>query len=629
MYKRRMRIFLALIVLVFAVLIGKLAHLQIGMGKELRREYEQSVRSICLLPAMRGQIMDRQGRILAVDKPCKDLCLAYRFLTSDPKWIGRQQRLIERAEGISRADADRVYQRRAENTWKLTARIARDMGTDPNATKADVIAMVTRWARRAGIDVREQFMAHPIGIGLDDATAMFVEAEIHSGRTVGASVRASHKRFYPYGRLACHIIGVTGQVTPAEGNWLARMGREYRAGDVIGKSGVEKMCEHLLGGRWGMRVTEHGGDEPVEIEHVPATAGSEVHLTLDIKLQEALTERMLATGHNGAVVVISVPRGEILAMVSTPTFDLNGYREQCEALFRDEVDLPLRNRAVTQLYPPGSTVKPMVALAALSAGRITEETTFTCRGRLFPGRRGWRCPGRHGDVALVRAIKKSCNVYFYHVGELLGHRTLGEWFCMFGFQERPGTGLHEERRGLALPTAEWMRRRYGRGFGRGDARLMAIGQGYVLASPLQMANAIATIARGGRFLPPLLALEGAPPRAPRDLPIAASHLAAVQRGMYQVVNERGGTGYKAFRNSRLGVKVCGKTGTAEPPDQRVRGTVVRSGSMAWFTGYAPYGDPKIAFAVVVEYVTSGGGGTVAGPVAVDLIRACKKLGYLD
>ena len=628
MYKRRMRIFLCVAAVVFTVLIVKLAYLQIGMGAELRRQYEQSVRSVRPLPAMRGQIMDRHGRILAADKPAKDLCLEYRFITADPRWIRYQQRLIRRAEGISSEDAERVYQRRAENTWRLAGRLARKTGGDLQARVREIVEIVTRC--RAGTSVREQFMPHTVVAGLDNVSAMSVETEILRGRTVGAVVRPSHVRFYPYGPLACHIIGLTGQVTPDDVATTSPTGRGYRAGDTIGKSGVEKMCEPLLAGRAGYLVTEHSGDEPIEIERVGAVAGSEVHLTLDARLQQSLTARMRSTGHYGAIVVISVPRGEVLAMVSTPTYDLNEYPSECESLFADEVNLPLLNRAATRTYPPGSTAKLMVALAALSTGRITEGTSFTCYRSLFPSRpRQWRCTGRHGEISLVRAIKKSCNVYFYHVGEILGHKVLGQWFGMFGFQELPGTGLPAERAGMAIPTVEQMRRIYGRGFGRGDARLMAIGQGYVEASPLQVANVTATIARGGKFISPLLALEGGPKRNRRDLPISKAHIRAVQRGMYQVVNERGGTGYKAFRGSGLGVKVCGKSGTAEVPDQRVRGRVVRSGSMAWFTGYAPSDEPKIAFAVVVEYIQSGGGGSVAGPVAVDVVRECKRFGYLE
>ncbi|HET6427659.1 MAG TPA: penicillin-binding transpeptidase domain-containing protein [Phycisphaerae bacterium] len=656
MYKRRIKIFMGVVGLVFLVVVAKLGHLQIGLGKELRRRYEESIRSVQPLPGGRGKIIDRRGRILAVDRPCRDFCLDYRFLTRDPKWIQRQQKQIERAYGVSKEDARRVYERRAEYTWRLADRIAGKMEADLAESVSDVVNAVQRIRRRVGSAVREEFADHPIVTGLDAETGVAAEAEIDSDRTVGASIRPSHKRFYPYGGLACHIIGFTGPVTREElddpnvnipddrADWLTRMRSNYLAKDTIGKAGVEKMCERRLRGRRGYRLRERSDGRYAVLEYVPAGDGGDVHLTLDIKLQEALTERMMGTGHNGSAVVLSVPRGEVLAMVSVPVFDLNNYRRDSNTLFRDDVDLPLLNRAVTRRYPPGSTIKPLVALAGLSTGRITLDTPFHCSGRLLenvPNK--WRCAARwgHADIRLVRAIKKSCNVYFYHVGQLLAGAALSDWFLMFGLGSRPGTGLPEEDPGL-VPTKEWLAREFPTGDDRrhfrvGDARNMAIGQGYLAATPLQVANAIATIARDGRFLSPLLALEGGPGRVRRDLPVLREHLAAVRKGMYQVVNEDGGTGYQVFRGADLGVKVCGKTGTATTEPQRAdlnrdgkvdRGEIVREGSMGWFVGFAPYEDPKIAFAVVVEYV-DGGGSVTAGPVAVDLVRACKRLGYLD
>ena len=169
---------------------------------------------------------------------------------------------------------------------------------------------------------------------------------------------------------------------------------------------------------------------------------------------------------------------------------------------------------------------------------------------------------------MVRAIMKSCNVFFYRLGSLLGAGLLGEWMEMFGLGAKPGTGLPEERSGV-VPTAEWLRRKEGRGFRPGDARQMAIGQGYILASPLQVANAMATIADGGRFRTPILTLEGGPRPVRMDLPVSAENLRIVHEGMEQVVHSPGGTGYKAFRDAGLGVKVCGKSGTAQVPGQWV------------------------------------------------------------
>lgn len=658
MYKTRIKIFLGIITGVILLLLGRIAHLQIIRGEQYRRDYEQSIREVRLLPAARGQITDRAGRILAVDLPCKDFCLDYRFVTKDPRWVARQVRLICLRKGVSRQEAQQLYRQREAYTWRLANQLAREYDGDLVRTIGKIVERVQRIGRaarrRAGSEalrIREQQQAHPVVRAMSNERAVLVAEEVQAGKTVGATVRGSHKRFYPYGELACHVVGVTAPVTardmarpiipPEKADWLTRKRVNYEPDDAKGISGVEKMCEAMLRGRRGFRLLESGRPVPLVLQSAAAQAGGDVHLTLDLALQQPLTERLRATGHNGAVVVLSVPRGEVLAMVSTPTYDLNRYREQSARLFSDEVDLPLHNRAVMRLYPPGSTAKLVAAIAALSTGEITPHTTFHCRGRLFannPGR--WRCSGVHGAVSLHRGIMKSCNVYFYELGNLLRPLRMCKWFRMFGVHERPGTGLPEERAGF-VPTREWMLRTQKRPFSVGDARQMAIGQGPLLVTPMHMANAVAIIARNGRMVQPRLVLEDDRQRVVRDLPIADGHLRGVRRGMESVVHQRGGTGYRVFHRpgtASPGVRLCGKTGTAEVSKQWVdlnrdgridAGEIVREGDMAWFVGFAPADDPQIAFAVVIEYVTKGGGASNAGPVAREIIRLCGDLGYLD
>lgn len=633
MYKQRIRIFQVVIAIGFAVVIVRLGYLQIVRGEDYRRRLELELRSVELLPAMRGRIVDRNGMILAMEDGCYEFSLDYRFLVSDAKWIARQKKRIASREGVSRSEAEAIFVRRRAATWQLAAEASRTAGTDLQETVRRIVRRVENLREIIGQTPREQRQAHAVATGLDEE--MQVRLKRRLGKTVGASVRPNLKRWYPQGSAACHIIGLTGEVNKQEmkrlnlsenqDDWLARARKNYHYGDAIGKSGIERACERILRGRRGYVRIVNGGDEKIVDAKVLAANGRDVTLTLDIELQKELMN-LLPADKNGCIVVLDVPTGEILAMVSKPVYDLNAFGRDCRSLFHDRrhrIDLPLLHRAIAKPYPPGSSAKPLSALAALAEGIITTQTTFLCRGYLYnPG--AFRCfhGHAHGQLSVVEAIRKSCNVFFYNVGEKLGPQRMGKWFGKFGFGVAPGTGLPQERSGrLPPPDAPWV-----------EARFMAIGQGITEATPLQVANAMAAIARGGRFLSPALVRRHGPQQVVRELDIPASALAAVRRGMYEVVNVRGGTAYRVFHQAGaepLETEVCGKTGTATTHNQMLDGQVVNSGDTAWFCGFAPYRNPRIAFAVVVEYIDEGAtGGRVAGPVARRVIRACKRRGYL-
>lgn len=625
MYKQRIKIFLAMIVLVLMGLGGRLWYLQIVRGDYYREQAEKLLRTIRLLPAPRGRVLDRRGNLLALDKACYDFCLDYRFLTADVGWVRQQQRLIARDEGVDKEQAAERFARRAERTWTLARQTAESAGVEMEEVVARIRRRVERVRGIVGMDVREQRALHVIVPGLDEE--MSIEG------TVGASVRPSLKRWYPFGQTACHTIGLTGQVTadeqdrynlPAEqAEWLQRMRSNYLPGDTIGKRGVEKLCEATLRLKRGYRETRRGVEGLEVIEEVAGEAGRDVHVTLDIEFQAELEKLMKGTGKSGCIVALSVPTGEVLGLVSWPGFDLNRYRELYAYLIADHVDLPLIHRAVGSPYPPGSTIKPVTALAGLGAGKISTSTSFECRGYLHTPSAFrcwiWKYRRGHGSLSVTPGLKNSCNVFFYRTGERLGAEQLCEWFRMFGFGSKPGSGLPEEKAG-SLPSEQRLREQLGHGFQPADARFMAIGQGRISATPLQVANAMATVARDGMLLSPMLVLEGGPPRLRVQLPLAPEHLQAVQRGMYQVVNEPGGTAYKIFHPPGVSpdVEICGKTGTAQTTPRRVEGRIVRQGDTAWFAGYAPYRNPQIAFAVMIEY--AGSGSANAGPVARELIR---------
>ena len=634
MYKHRLKIILTCVAVMLLILVVRMWQLQIVQGADYRQAARDMLDRSRWPGAVRGQITDRNGLFLAMNEVTYDFCLHYRFLTQDPEWIESQQRQIARTQRVSEERAREIYQRREANTWRIAEALAAREGADLPASVQRVIRRVRLIRRQVGGDVAEQFQVHPVVAGL--ARPIYIDME----STIGAEVVPSLKRRYPHGEAACHIIGWMGQVTDAEREYMT----DVPPGSDVGKRGIERMCEELLRGQRGYQRTERVDGREMVLENEPAEPGRDIHLTIDINLQSDIEQlfRRMAGMRNGSAVVLSVQTGEVLAMVSIPTYDLNTVRRHYADLSGDQAELPLLSRAVTRYYPPGSIAKPVTALAGLTYGTIDLNTIYTCRGYLHTPE-AFRCwiysrGGSHGPLDVQGAIKNSCNVFFYNVGQGLGLDREREWFGRFGFGERPGTGLPEEMPG-AVAVGEHP-------VGPGMSRLLAIGQGPFDATPLQCANAMATIARGGVFLSPIIALEGAPSQLRRDLGIAPEHMSVVQKGLYEVCNSPGGTAYRPFHLGSpqdtefrpLEVVVAGKTGTAQVAPQRVDSNedgvinsddeIIRRGDMAWFTGFAPWDEPQIAVAVVVEYVTDGGGSTYAAPIGREIIRLCRQYGYV-
>ncbi|MBI5723697.1 MAG: hypothetical protein HZA50_07060 [Planctomycetes bacterium] len=652
MYRTRIKIFMGIVALVILTIIVRVGYLQFVKGDEYRIEAQNSLQRVEFLPTARGKIIDREGNILARDESCHDLCLDYRLLTSDERWLKKQRAEIARTAGVDKDEAGKLLQQRIDNTWSVAAQVAKAYGADLQRKIWQIKDRVEQMRLEVGADVREQSMAHPVISGLEEPAVIEIKSKIADGRgrplTIGLELAPSKKRYYPYNALACHIIGVLGPVAradqlrdnlqPDQADWLTRMTVNYLDNDQRGISGVEGECEKTLRGVRGYRTFKNQNVQETEEK---AVDGRDVRLTIDMKLQDFTTALLRSTHKNGAAVVIDVRTGQILAMVSVPIYDLNRYREDYRILADDFADSPLRSRAVQALYPPGSSMKAATALAALADGAIRPDTVFTCDKYLLPGKDYFRCLGHHGELDLVGGIRKSCNIYFYRTGEAEGADRLCQWFRKFGFGSRPGTGLPEEVAGL-VPTEHWLRQtRHGR-LSAGDARNMAIGQGLITVSPLQVANAMATIARGS-FLSPAIVLDGGPEQNAYELPLPAEYWSAVRRGMYEVVNVKGGTAYEAIHSAAilLGVEMCGKTGTAQTPDlwrdlnnnnRKDADEIIRTGSTAWFAGFAPYKNPQVAFAVVLEYVdyeSEGGGGKNAGPLAARIVQACLTRGHIS
>ncbi len=645
MYFRRVKFFLGFVLVILGVLILRLGDLQLLRVLDYRDQFERRLQGWRPLPVKRGTILDRSGtRPLAFDEPCFDLSLDYRFLS------------------VSREDAEEKYGvDQTRKTWALLETIAQANGVDLQTKLAQIqrrVEAIDRSVRaRSGYPAAETRWPHVVIRGLSDTQAAEIRGKL-SGIDKWTYLQPSHRRSYPHGALACHLIGVIGEISgqqyraqklpedqfaqlaaelagdaklrPERAEAISDRLLRYHPGDLLGKSGVEKMCETQLRGRRGYQCYQRSGSGRNIVAESSAQHGEDIRLAVDLDLQQYLTRLFQDRGYTGSAVVLSVPKGEVLSLVSVPTYDLNDYYQDYTKLVGDEVDLPLMHRAVARRYPPGSPAKIITAIAGLSGGRIDSHTEFVCNGKLRPGRSGFGCTGTHGPISLTEAIKRSCNIYFYKVGDALGNRQLTMWFSMFGYDQPPGTNLPEERSGL-VPTSRWLAKTGNRLY-RADSWLMAIGQGKLEATPLHVANSMATIARGGKFLAPTVLLGGNDQAEPTPLPVRQGDIDLIKDGMRKVVSQRGGTAYAAFHPGGAfvtNVSVCGKTGTAETPAHRVAGQVVRSGDTAWFVGFAPSDKPKIAFAVAVEYVNDGGGGSVAGPIGRDLISMCEKLGYFD
>ena len=456
-----------------------------------------------------------------------------------------------------------------------------------------------------------------------------VALETHQLELPGVSLDAGPLRTYPFGAAGSHLFGYVGEVSEAE---LDR-NPGYRMGDLIGKAGAEKAWETRLRGVPGGQQIEVDalGRKLRVLSRVPQTQGHNMVLSVDRRLQ-LFTEQLMEE-HEGSVVVMKPDTGEILAMVSKPTFDPNVFargirRDEWRQLTNDKLK-PLNNRAIQGQYPPGSTFKIVTAAAALEEGAVTPFTRIFCGGSYTFANRTFRCwkKGGHGSVDLHRALVESCDVYFYQVGVKIGVDAIAEYAHRFGLGEVTGVSLDHEKPGL-IPSTEWKRARFNEPWFQGETLSVAIGQGYVLATPLQMANVIATVANGGtRYRPHFVrridnaageVVEEIQPEVVGNAGLRKSTLLQIREALRDVVNASNGTGKKAKLPN---IDVGGKTGTSQVFKM---GKQVKTHNMArhlrdhaWFVAFAPVDAPEIAIAVLIEHA-GGGGGAMAAPIAHDV-----------
>ena len=429
-------------------------------------------------------------------------------------------------------------------------------------------------------------------------------------------------RHYRYSNLASHVIGYVGRISPQELKTPSYP--NPKPGHHVGKDGIEKTYNTRLMGRDGLRtvLVDSVGRIQKELRFKEPRKGSDITLSIDLDLQriaeESLGER------SGAIVALDPVSGEILALASTPGFDPNNFsagisRKKWEDLIQDP-GKPLLNRAISSVFSPGSIFKPMLAAAGLESGIREENTPAFCGGAITLYGRPFRCTSSHGEVRLKEAIQHSCNIYFYLLGQELGIDRIAEYSRKFGLGSPTGIDLPNEVSGL-VPTREWKRQALGEPWYAGETISVAIGQGRINATPIQLARAIGIIATGK--IPPLHILKTTGPVTENsqvgDAEFAPEHLEAVRKAMWSVVNEWG-TGWRAMVP---GFDVCGKTGTAQLIGREVRETLTdeakeRFTHNAWFTGFAPLENPEIVVTVIVQ--SGGGGSTGAAPLAGRLLK---------
>ncbi|UCD35095.1 MAG: penicillin-binding protein 2, partial [Nitrospiraceae bacterium] len=437
----------------------------------------------------------------------------------------------------------------------------------------------------------------------------------------GLQIEVVGGREYLYGHSASHVLGYIGSMS-------ARQMAEPKYSDIppesiIGQYGIEKVYDEVLRGISGKKVIEVDAiGRIVKVVRIQRPInGRNIRLTINIDLQVEAEESL--RGKAGAVVALKADTGEVLALASSPTFDPNlfvrGIRQEEWRKLINDPGKPLLNRAIQSQFPPGSTFKIITAIAALEQGIVSDHSDFYCNGSLYFGRvfRCWKAAG-HGAVQLHKAIVESCDVYFYEVGKELNIDVLAQYAFGYGLGRPTGIGLEGEVSGL-IPTSGWKSRTRKEGWYTGETLNTVIGQGYVSATPIQMARAIATVTNGGRLYEPTIVMEsGQGPKTVGQVKIHPENLRLIREALAGVVREKKGTGHLA--ESEV-VSIGGKTGTSQVISGVTREEDLphRFRDHAWFVAVAPVERPEIAVAVFVEH--GGHGSSAAAPIAKRVIEA--------
>lgn len=573
-------------------LVGRLWQLQATEGEHYRLLAEENRVNQRLLIPPRGRILDRAGRPLARN------IQTYRV---------------------------RVVREQLRDARRTLEQLAELVELDPLRIE-EVLKLIRASRAFVPVTVRD-------GLSWEEVSRVAVR----SPDLPGVILDSGLLRDYPQGEVLAHILGYLGP--PNEREQAADADPLLTLPDFrIGKNGVEQSYDHQLRGRSGLSKVEVNavGREIRELDRDVGDAGQDLQLSLDLDLQRYCFERL--SGELAAsAVVIEVATGAVLALASVPSYEpsafLNGLSRRLWNEWRDNPRTPLVNKCIRGQYPPGSTFKMITALAALEAGAIGPSTRISCPGYMSLGSARFHCWREHGHgaVNVVEALEQSCDVFFYEAARRVGVDAVSAMGRRFGLGGVLGLDLPGELPGL-MPTRDWKRARFKQQWHKGETLVNGIGQGYVLATPLQLAVMTARLANGGRAVTPWFAASGAAPPAPPAIGVGKANLELVVRGMHEVIHGKRGTA-RAATLGIDGVEMAGKTGTSQvkriSKADRATGAHKRKDrpwkdrDHALFVCFAPYASPRYAISVIVEH--GEGGSTTASPIARDIMRRCLEL----
>ncbi len=581
-----------LVVALLAVVVSRLVHLQVISHEHFTTLSRDNRVKVLPLPPTRGLIYDRNGILLAGNRPAYSLEITPEQVTDLDTTLAALGQVID----ISEADVERFN--------KLRRR-------------------------------QRRFDSIPIRSNLSpEETARFA---VQQHRFPGVAIKARLLRYYPYGKLTAHVLGYVGRISQSDID--KRDLSEYAGTSHIGKTGLERTYEKILHGRVGLQNTEVNavGRRVRVLEHQEPVPGRDLHLHLDIRLQAIA--RAAFGERNGSLVAVNVRNGGVLALVSKPGFDPNPFVEGISVkafrALQGDPSKPLFNRALRGQYPPGSTVKPFIGLGGLETHVITSQQTHFCPGYYqLPNSdhkyRDWKKTG-HGRVDLDKAITQSCDVYFYQLAHDMGIDRLHDYLGYFNFGQRTGIDLVGELPGL-LPSREWKRRNKREPWYPGETLILGIGQGYFLSTPLQLAAATAALANDGSFLSPRMVASISEREGRHVEPVIATVRPIpitsqpdwddVHDAMLHVVEGPRGTA-RLIRSKDY--RIAGKTGTAQvftvkqDEEYEEEKVSLKNRDHALFIAYAPADDPDIAVAVIVE--NGGHGSSAAAPIAKQVMDA--------
>ena len=589
--------FIIVVFLLFwAVMITRLYHVSIKSNFYYEGLAKENIERKQFIKPVRGEISDLNGNLLAMNQIGFSLSIAPHLKTNSEVFNKTIDKLIETFPDLNKTVMLKVYKKH----------------NSPYNHKYIKVVDFIHYAKMMG--------AYPKLSLLDN---LKIEAET--------------KRYYPYGRYAAHIVGYTGRSNKKEN-------AKDEVVDIVGKvgkSGLERYYNTILQGKLGYEISKvTATNKAIEVlkKELPKD-NKNIQLNIDINLQQMIYERF---GDQTGVAIVMRTNGEVLAAVSYPSYDPNlfvgGISSKDWKALQDDLAHPFTNKFIHGTYPPGSTIKMGMALAFSKALPTVLDSSEHCSGHITLGssKHKFRCWSRwgHGTVALRRAIRESCDVYFYNKSLKVGIDAMAKYLRTFGLGVKTGVDLPKEYAGV-MPDKAWKRKRFNQPWYKGETVISAIGQGYDLVTPLQVARHTGMLATSNLAVPHLAKVIDGKVIQPelKHIDFDAHYLSDIRQGMYDVCNVRGGTAFRTM--SKLPIVVAGKTGTSQvtsiPQSTKVRlkesELAYFHRSHAWITTYAPYHNPKYIVTVLVEH--GGHGGSTAGPIAADIYKWLYSHGYFD